>query len=108
MKVKITNPRGGTMDIVSAALRLTVPPYVKDMLVDLPPENSQQWIDKLKKDGLVVTEISDAGAKTPAAEPAPSPVIQAEPEPAAVEEKKPDPQPRSGGKFAPANKSKKG
>ena len=96
------------MDIVSAALRLTVPPYVKDMLVDLPPDNSQLWIDKLRKDGLVVTEISDAKASAPAPEPAPSPVIQTEPEPAPVEEKKPAPQPRSGGKFAPANKSKKG
>ena len=67
MKVKVSNPRGGSVDYVSQALKLSVPAYTKDMLVELPSDTASRWVEQLKKDGLGVVEVTN----TPPPKPAP-------------------------------------
>lgn len=65
MRVKVSNPRSGSVDYVSQALRLSVPAYAKEMLVDLPPATANRWVDQLKKDGLEVKEVTATPAPKP-------------------------------------------
>lgn len=58
MKVKVSNPRSGSVDYVSQALKLSVPAYTTDMLVDLPEQTADRWVAQLKKDGLGVVPVT--------------------------------------------------
>lgn len=65
MKVKVSNPRGGSVDYVSQALKLSVPAYTKDMLVELPNDTASRWVEQLKKDGLGVVEVANTPPPPP-------------------------------------------
>jgi len=71
MKVKVSNPRGGSVDYVSQALKLSVPAYTKDMLVELPNDTASRWVEQLKKDGLGVVEVANTPPPPPPPKPAP-------------------------------------
>lgn len=98
MKVKISNPRGGAVDYVSQQLRVNLPGYASNILVELPTSTSEQWVAQFKKDGLLVESVGESISepKPKALDPQSSPVVEKAQE--ALSE------PKSGSKFTPASK----
>ena len=66
MKVKVSNHRSGSIDYVSQALKLSVPGYTKDMLVELPAATADRWVAQLQKDGLQVQKVYSASESSSA------------------------------------------
>lgn len=71
MKVKVTNPRGGSFDYIGQR-PIRIPANAKDHVIELPDETADRWIAQMKKDNLTVTKI-DSKAVQPAPEPSPPP-----------------------------------
>ena len=103
MKVKVSNPRGGSVDYVSQALKLSIPAYTKDMLVELPSDTASRWVEQLKKDGLGVVEVANTPPPPPPP-PKPAPTMTSTTSPKSEPAKETSTSKESGSKTSTSKK----